>query len=449
MPWQQETPETGPLPVLMCWHTDVNGGCTDAWPAGHTGKTLMQLTIDMYNYHNDLRLPHAASSPWWAWPLDLKPVWFESINYAQDTGSMIYDGGNPVLWWLAIGAMAFACWQAFKRRSLGLALIAVAFMWQWLSWVRIDRAAFQYHFYTALPFFLLALAYFLAELWHGASRRTWLLARVALAGTIVFAPVLWLTKYQLCGLARVDMSAGNSNAYWTNIACGATTGDFRLETRMALIGLVLLAALVVLALTLVRLERNPPQDGEYGRTWIFQLLAPVIVAGGLILWLGATASHDQLFEVPVPSDLVAILMLVFLGALAAAALSLRDSRRMVLAVCVAAVIMFVAFYPNLSALPMPSNITSVYNGLLPTWIYGFMFSVDQQQGNAPGLIGIPTVSLSVAVLFAAMLAGYAAWVRRVVVGYRRHLLVIGDGRGEGAGSGETGAAVEAGSGSEA
>ena len=44
----------------------------------------------------------------------------------------------------------------------------IAFACQWLAWARIDRATFQYHYYTSVPFLLLALAYFLAELWHGA-----------------------------------------------------------------------------------------------------------------------------------------------------------------------------------------------------------------------------------------------------------------------------------------
>ena len=74
--------------------------------------------------------------------------------------------------------MAFAAWQAFTRRSLALALITIGFACQWVAWARIDRAAFQYHYYTSLPFLFLALAYFLAELWHGASRRTWLMARL-------------------------------------------------------------------------------------------------------------------------------------------------------------------------------------------------------------------------------------------------------------------------------
>ena len=42
--------------------------------------------------------------------------------------------------------------MAFRRRSLALALIAVGFAAQWIPWARIDRAAFQYHYYTALPF---------------------------------------------------------------------------------------------------------------------------------------------------------------------------------------------------------------------------------------------------------------------------------------------------------
>jgi hypothetical protein len=440
MPWQPQTAETGPLPVLICWHTDVDGTCTDAFPVGHTGQTLMSLTVDMYNYHNDLRATHAASSPWWAWPMDLKPVWFESIAYGQDNTSMIYDGGNAVLWWLGIGAMAFACWQAFKRRSLGLTLIAVAFFWQWLSWSRIDRAAFQYHFYTALPFYLLALAYFLAELWHGASRRTWLLARVMLAGVIIFAPVLWLTKYQLCGLARVGL-----DDYWRQAVCGPTVGDMTVTTQMFFIAAILVIALAVLAIVLVRLERNPPDEDDQGRSWMIQLLTPVVIAGFLILLAGASAPRTKLLEVPVPSDFVALFMLIILGALAFGALAMRDSRRMVLAVCVAAVIFFVAFYPNLSALPMPASLAPVYNGMLPTWLYGFQFAVNQQESQSVALVGLNTGAVTFAVMCAAVLAGYAAWVHRVVLGYRRHLLVAGgpaDGEGpaggaEGSGEGGT------------
>jgi predicted membrane-bound dolichyl-phosphate-mannose-protein mannosyltransferase len=228
---------TEPLPAIACWHVDrATGVCDNAWPAGHTGQTLWDLTVRMYDYHNDLRAGHAAASPWWAWPLDLKPVWFEGSS-ADGTFSAIHDGGNVVLWWLAIAAMAFAAWQAFRRRSLGLGLVVVAFFWLWLAWSRVDRAAFEYHFYAALPFFLLGLAYFLAELWHGPSPRTWLLARVAVAGVLLLPAILWLTRPQLCGLAGVD-----TGDYFRDAVCGARPGDLGLPAwlvpGLAAVGIV-------------------------------------------------------------------------------------------------------------------------------------------------------------------------------------------------------------------
>ena len=418
MPWQQETGVTGPLPAIACWHIEpVTGVCDNAYPAGHTGQTLWDLTIQMYNYHNDLRASHAASSPWWAWPMDLKPVWFESITYANDTGSMIYDGGNPALWWMAIVAMAFVCWQAFKRRSLGLTLIAVAFFWQWLSWSRIDRAAFQYHFYTALPFFLLALAYFLAELWHGPSRRTWLLARVSAAAALLFPAAVWLLKYPLCGLARVSTSD-----YFGNSICGSGTGDVRVETRVLLIAVVLVAALAALAYLLWRLERRQ-NAGQEDHLWILQLLAPVGVAGVLLWWLGQNGPRDVIFQAALPSDGIVLVLLPILAILAFVALTAVNPRRFVLGVCAFAVAVFVALYPNLSALPMSNTIISVYNALLPTWFYGFQFSVNLQESAPVKVVGTWSVVLTLLTLLVAGLAAWAAWEHRVVVGFRRSRLL--------------------------
>src|SRR5207245_1937514 len=81
------------------------------------------LTGAMYAYHNNLTAPHAASSPWWAWLFDFKPVWFYQQGLAGNTTAAIYDAGNLVVWWLGLPALGFAAWQAFARRSLPLALI--------------------------------------------------------------------------------------------------------------------------------------------------------------------------------------------------------------------------------------------------------------------------------------------------------------------------------------
>ena len=95
---------------------------TATWPPGHEGQTLIDLTRQMYDYHNNLTDGHAASSPWWAWPFDLKPVWFYQEGFAGSTTAAIYDAGNLVIWWLGVPALAFVAWQAYARRSLALAL---------------------------------------------------------------------------------------------------------------------------------------------------------------------------------------------------------------------------------------------------------------------------------------------------------------------------------------
>jgi hypothetical protein len=438
MPWQPQTDTSttsyrGGLPVMYCPDPDTDprsptyGNCIhgDGWPNGHTGKPLIQLTIQMYNYHNDLRASHAASSPWWAWPMDLKPVWFESIGYGPDMGSWIHDGGNPALWWVAIFAMGFITWQAFKRRSLGLGLIAIAFFWQWLSWARIDRAAFQYHFYTALPFFLLALAYFLAELWHGPSRRTWLLARVAGASALLFPAAIWLLKDPLCTVARV-----NTSDYFGNTICGSGTGDVNVETRTFLIAVVLIAALAVLALFLWRLEGRQ-RAGLEDPFWIVQLLVSVGIAGMLLWWLGQNGPRTSLIRVALPPDMLALVMLALGICLAIVCLLARNPRRFVLGVCVFAVAAFVALYPDLSALPLPNTILGIYDALLPTWFYGFQFSVNLQPANTPPLIsGWPLV---IAALMVAGLAAWAAWEHRVIVGFQRSRLLSGSTEGSGQG----------------
>jgi len=58
------------------------------WPLGNTGQTLTDLTASMYRYHDTLRVAHAASSPWWAWPFDLKPVWFFQSSFTAGGGPL-------------------------------------------------------------------------------------------------------------------------------------------------------------------------------------------------------------------------------------------------------------------------------------------------------------------------------------------------------------------------
>jgi 4-amino-4-deoxy-L-arabinose transferase-like glycosyltransferase len=406
-----------------------------AWPPGHTGQTLTDLTGAMYAYHNDLASPHAASSPWWAWLFDLKPVWFYQENLAAITTAAIYDAGNLVIWWLGLPALLFVAWQAYARRSLPLALIAIGYAFQWVAWARIDRAAFQYHYYTSLPFLVLALAYFLAELWHGASRRTWLFARLAAGAAIVGPAAAWVLARPVCAFVGVERVNQGS------IACAPTIPQFVLTTQTAAIAVILGVSVLIVARLFGRLgdDRLADRDVIVGgvrlpdSTITLGLLAvTALVTIGLATFVRTSFGDAELVRiVSVPVEPVALVFAVVAVAIAAFVATVRDARRFVGGVLVAIVAWFIAVYPNFSALPLPTAIANVYQGILPTYLYAFQFPVNNVAAKVPiQLFSATPAILGGSVVFLAVVVGYSAWVWRLALAER---LAEDDGAAPGGG----------------
>ncbi len=384
------------------------------WPPGHQGQTLWDLTQQMYRYHNNLSSAHAASSPWWAWPFDLKPVWFYQEGFAGGTAAAIYGAGNLVAWWFAVPAMVFAAWQAFARRSPALALIAIGFAVQWLAWSRIDRAAFQYHYYTGLPFLFLALAYLLAELWHGASRRTWLIVRLAGAAAVLAPTTLWLLHRPLCGIVGV---AADSRA------CPTLIPDFLLSGRAAAIALVVgVGVLLLVRLLLSLADEDSVEGGGLRRRFRNAALAAVGVSLGFVV---ASTFFDEtplVTSTNIPVEPIALIVTLALLPLAGFVATARDARRFVAGLVVAMAGWFVLWYPNISALPLPQALSNAYQGLLPTYVYPFQFPVStvDRSGPGPSLFALQPALLLVALVGVAVIIGYAAWVWRIALVEQAH-----------------------------
>lgn len=384
---------------------------TDSWPPGHEGQTLVGLTGEMYRYHNNLTAGHAASSPWWAWPFDLKPVWFYQEGLAGSTIAAVYDAGNLVIWWLGVPALAFVAWQAYARRSLALALVAIGFACQWIPWARIDRAAFQYHYYTSLPFLVLALAYFVAEIWHGPSRRTWLLARLAAGLAIVGPALLWLFARPLCAVVGVERANPGSQA------CPPLIPQF------VLTGQTLALALVVGVSVLVVLRQLGSLDGRHGRGAVRQL---VPLAATTLVALVALFAVRQIPDAPVlslagvPVEPIVLLVGLPLALLAALVATARDARRFAAGIVTAAVAWFVVLYPNIAALPLPSTIANAYQGILPTYLYAFWFPVNTVDRSQPlRLLEPGPILLAAALALLCLVTAYTAWVWRLALAERQ------------------------------
>ncbi len=381
------------------------------WPPGHSGQTLLDLTGEMYRYHNNLTAAHPASSPWWAWPLNLKPVWFYQGSFADSTAGAIYDAGNLVIWWLGIPAMVFAAYQAFRRQSLPLALIVIGFLCQWVSWARIDRAAFEYHYYTSLPFVVMALAYFVAEIWHGASRRTWWLARISAAVAVMGPVILWLFRLPLCALANVNAVNASS------AACQGNPGNLVVTPAAAAMAVAGLVTVVLLVRLLVDLGR-PRSDGRpvSGRDLV-PLIGTAVGGGGLLALSRALPSADPLFSIPglVP-EVIALVVALPLLIVATQIVTARDGRRFVLGLLSATSIWFAVLYPNIAALPLPSTLVNAYQGLLPTYLYAFQFSVNTIDRSGSISFADPRFLVLVVFLVAAsVIVAYSAWVWRQAV----------------------------------
>ena len=235
------------------------------WPVGNTGQTLVDLTASMYRYHDTLRVAHAASSPWWAWPLDLKPVWFSQESYAALgawTGA-VYDGGNVVSRVLGVAGTVWIALQAWRQRSIGLASVLILYFALWLPWARIDRAAFQYHYFPSSQIALISLALLLADLRRGdalAARLT----RIGLGALVVAAPLLWSLTALLCS------AAGVLDVYAESQVC--TAGGF--ATPGPIIGAALLIPAAYVAWSIQRVT-----DARRIFRW-----ALIAIAGIALIW---------------------------------------------------------------------------------------------------------------------------------------------------------------------
>jgi len=273
-----------------------------------------------------------------------------------------------------------------------------------VSWARIDRAAFQYHYYTSLPFVMMGLAYLLAEVWHGASRRTWLLIRLAAAAAIIGPALMWLFDRPLCGFVGVERANPGSQA------CPPLIPQFVLTAQTLGLAVVICVAVVFFLRQLSALDRADPSDGA------IRQLAPLgATAGGALLGLFVVRllPIDPVLTLDrIPVEPVAIVLGLPLFLLAVYVATARDARRFVIGAMVAIVSWFVVVYPNISALPLPAAIASAYQGILPTYLYAFQFPVNTVARPVVKLFDPVTAILAGAVLLFCIVIAYWAWIWR-------------------------------------
>ncbi len=142
---------------------------------GVSVERIIETQKNMLSYHSTpgLGADHPYQSPWWEWPLILKPMWYYRGTYQPiETGSTIYAMGNPAVWWAGLAALlivlaVFARRHVWKNNGNGIihlhtrerdylpALILIGFASQYMPWVLVPRSTFIYHYFASVPFIIL------------------------------------------------------------------------------------------------------------------------------------------------------------------------------------------------------------------------------------------------------------------------------------------------------
>lgn len=139
------------------------------WNAnGHGWGKVISQQKDMWGYHAGLQATHPYSSPWWSWPLMLRPTWYYFHDWKNGTVSGVWAIGNAFIWWLSVPALAYAGYLAWRDKLKSLGLVTLLGFGLWIMWgVQPRPLLYMHYMFETIPFACMAIAYVCYLLWNG------------------------------------------------------------------------------------------------------------------------------------------------------------------------------------------------------------------------------------------------------------------------------------------
>lgn len=124
--------------------------------------SFIRYQTAMFSYHSNLVATHDFASPWYEWPFSVRPIWYAytstpNANAAQV--STISAMGSPALWWPAVAAVCYTFYDTVRKKTFRGFICLCGLISVYLPWVFISRITFIYHYFTAVPFIIIAVVY--------------------------------------------------------------------------------------------------------------------------------------------------------------------------------------------------------------------------------------------------------------------------------------------------
>jgi dolichyl-phosphate-mannose-protein mannosyltransferase len=144
-------------------------------------------------------IPHGWGSPWWSWPIMLRPIrFFYGVNGDGEL-QVVEAIGNPLIWWTSTLAVLAGIIDV-ARKAVGRKLsaddpiipIVLGYVCLLAPWTPGTRIPYIYNYLPIYPFAILALAYWLCRLWNSRQWGRWVVVTFtvsAVALTVYFLPL--------------------------------------------------------------------------------------------------------------------------------------------------------------------------------------------------------------------------------------------------------------------
>lgn len=128
----------------------------------------------MYRYSAGLTATHPFGSTWSQWPFDKKPIYYWYQGPTTDSGQKIgkiYFLGNPIIWWLALGAIGLTLVKILNKKERQeitpfMHVLVLGYFANLLPFIGVKRVAFLYHYLPAIMFAILLLSIYMEKLWQ-------------------------------------------------------------------------------------------------------------------------------------------------------------------------------------------------------------------------------------------------------------------------------------------
>lgn len=134
-------------------------------------NTLLPIVVDnqkfMFTYHEGVHDSHPYSSRWYQWIVNGRPILYYLDNADTAVSGVKTAFGcfnNPVVAWAGLVAMVSMAVQLFRRRCGRALFLLVGYLAQLVPWMLIGRTTFEYHYFPATLFLVLALGYVMSDL---------------------------------------------------------------------------------------------------------------------------------------------------------------------------------------------------------------------------------------------------------------------------------------------